>query len=63
MQGKVITALVGLLIIAVLLYVLLSSLAPIGRSPATGEVEGISAPRGPVGDPFVNGPIPPPPEN
>jgi hypothetical protein len=53
MQGKVIAALVGLLIVAVLMYALLSLIAS----------EGTELPRGPVGDPYVKGPTAPPPGN
>lgn len=51
MQWKVIAALVGLLVIAVLMYAFLSLIAP----------EGAEVPRGPVGTPYVEGPSGPPP--
>ena len=51
MQGKVIAALVGLLIIAVLMYAFLSLIVP----------EGVEVSNGPVGDPYVAGPNGPPP--
>jgi len=53
MQWKVIAILVGLLVIAVLAYAFLSSIAP----------EGTELPRGPVGAPYVEGPSGPPPGN
>lgn len=52
MQGRVIVVLVGLLIIALGLYFLLTALAPEGAP---------SSFRGPVGEPYVKGPTGPPP--
>lgn len=51
MQGKMIAALIGLLVIAVLAYALLSAIAPAGEK----------LPRGPMGEPYVKGPSGPPP--
>ena len=52
MQGKVIVALIGLLMIAALAFVFLSTIAPAGTE----------LPRGPIGEPYVKGPSGPPPE-
>lgn len=51
MQWKVIAALLGLLIVAIFMYVFLSLIAPGGSE----------VPRGPVGTPYVKGPNGPPP--